>query len=123
MKPKQYPFYSIKRLINSLIYSIDGLTATFKSEAAFRLELFGMLFFLPAALIVECTTVERVLLIGSLMLVLMVELINTAIEAVVDRISEEKHELSKKAKDVGSAVVLIALLNAAVTWGIILFME
>ncbi len=122
MKQKQYPFYSLKRLYNSLIYSIDGLKATFKTEAAFRLELFGMLFFFPAAFILDVSTVERVLLIVSLMLVLMVELMNTAIEAVVDRISEEKHELSKKAKDVGSAIVLLALLNAALTWGIILFM-
>lgn len=117
---QQYPFYSIKRLINSAQYSIEGLIAAFKSEAAFRLELFAMLFLLPIAFMLDCTIVERVLLILSLMLVLMVELINTAIEVVVNRISQDLHELSKKAKDIGSAIVFLALINAAVTWGIIL---
>ena len=117
---QQYPFYSIKRLINSVIYSIEGLVAVFKSEAAFRLELFLMLFLVPIAFMLDFTAVERILLITSLMLVIMAELMNTAIEVVVNRISAEKHELSKKAKDVGSAIVFVSLINAAVTWGIII---
>ena len=122
MKQKQYPFYSIKRLCNAFVYSIDGLKATFETEAAFKLELLGVLFLFPLAFMLDISVVERALLISGLMLVLISELINTAIEAVVDRVSDEKHELSKKAKDVGSAIVLLALLNAVLTWGIILFM-
>jgi diacylglycerol kinase (ATP) len=117
---KTSSFYSITRLMKAFKYSVDGLVSAFKSEAAFRLELFLLIILLPVAFIVEATVIEKVLLVSSLVLVLIVELINTAIEAVVDRVSLEKHELSKKAKDVGSSAVLIAALNAAFVWGAIL---
>lgn len=119
---KQYPFYSVTRLVKAFGYSFEGLLSAFKTEAAFKLELFCLIILLPLVIVIDCSVVEKVLLVSSLILVVMAELINTAIEAVVDRISEEKHELSKKAKDVGSSIVLVSLVNAVFTWGIILFM-
>jgi len=119
---KKYPFYSVTRLLKAFGYSFEGLVAALKTEAAFKLELFCLIFLLPIAMLTDCSVVEKVLLVSSLILVVMAELMNTAIEAVVDRISEEKHDLSKKAKDVGSAIVLVSLINAVFTWGIILFM-
>lgn len=116
----QYPFYSVKRLINAFGFSLAGLVSTFKTEAAFRLELAFLVILLPIAIMMDCTAIEKAMLIASLMLILITELINTAIEAVVDRISEERHILSKKAKDAGSAIVLIALINAVCIWAIIL---
>ncbi|MCG6221590.1 diacylglycerol kinase [Vibrio diabolicus] len=104
------------------VYSLQGLKAAFKHEAAVRQEA-GLLIF---AVILLCwfdvTSVERILMIGSLVLVLIVELLNSAIEAVVDRIGVEHHELSGRAKDIGSAAVLVSLIFAAFTWLSILFL-
>lgn len=111
----------MKRLYNAFWYSWAGLVAAFKDEAAFRQEIllsliaFILLFVLPLAL------TEKMLMGASMFLVLIVELINSAIEAIIDRVSAETHPLSKKAKDIGSAAVLLALLNAAFVWGICLF--
>ena len=102
-------------------YSIKGLKAAVTHEEAFRLELMAMVVMLPLALWLGEGAAERALLIGSLLLVLIVELINSALEAVVDRVSVEHHELSGRAKDIGSAAVFIALLNVVAIWGLILY--
>jgi diacylglycerol kinase (ATP) len=106
----------ITHLIHSTRYSMKGLKAAFQHEAAFRQELFLCLLLIPAAFWLGQTTVERLLLIGSCMLVLIVELVNSAIEAVVDRIGPELHELSGRAKDIGSAAVFIALAFTGIVW-------
>ncbi|MBI3775112.1 MAG: diacylglycerol kinase [Gammaproteobacteria bacterium] len=108
------------RVISATVYSWAGLKATFKHEAAFRQELLLCIVLAPVALRVAHTGVERALLIGSLFLVLMVELLNSAVEAAVDRISDEHHELAGRAKDIGSAAVFVSLLNAAVVWALVL---
>jgi diacylglycerol kinase (ATP) len=106
----------ITHLIHSTRCSVKGLKAAFQHEAAFRQELFLCLLLIPAAFWLGQTTVERLLLIGSCMLVLIVELVNSAIEAVVDRIGPELHELSGRAKDIGSAAVFIALAFPGIVW-------
>jgi diacylglycerol kinase (ATP) len=111
----------IKRVIHATGYSLLGLTAAYKNEAAFRQELWLTIILAPFAIYLGNTGVERALLLGSLILVLIVELINSAIEAVVDRVGSEKHELSGRAKDIGSAAVMLALLNLFVIWGALLW--
>lgn len=111
----------LRRLINAMGYSFEGFAAAFKHEDAFRQEVFLTVLLIPLALYLEQTAVPRVLMIGSLFLVLIAELINSAIEAVVDRVSIERHALAKRAKDIGSAAVFVALTNVIVTWGLILF--
>lgn len=110
----------ITRVIKAAGYSWAGLKAAFKHEAAFRQELALCLIMIPAGLWLGQTGIERALLIGSLLLVLIVELLNSAIEAVVDRFGGEQHELSGRAKDIGSAAVFIALLNVFVIWLLVL---
>jgi len=112
--------FAMKRILKALVYSLQGLKATFVSEPAFRQEILLAVVLVPFAFWLDVTVVERVLLISSVVLVLMAELVNTAVEAVVDRISDAKHVLSGKAKDVGSALVLVALVHAAVVWLLIL---
>ena len=116
-KPEKAGFI---RLYNALIYSINGLKAAFKHEAAFRQETLLISIGSLMAIFLPITLVEQLLLIASLALVLIVELINSAIEAIVDRISTDMHELSGRAKDIGSAAVLITLALAALIWGSIL---
>lgn len=111
----------LRRLINATRYSADGLRAAFRHEDAFRQELLGCLLLVPLALWLGDTGVERALMIGALLVVLVVELVNSAIEAAVDRISLENHLLAKRAKDIGSAAVMVALLNVLLVWGLILF--
>ena len=111
----------LKRLIKAIVYSFQGLRAAFKNEAAFRQEVYLSLALIPLGLWLGDTGLERALLVGSLLLVMIIELINSGIEAVVDRVGAERHELSGRAKDVGSAAVLIALLNALLVWLLILF--
>lgn len=108
------------RIIKAAGYSWAGLKAAFKHEAAFRQELALCLVMIPLGVWLGQTGIERALLIGSLLLVLIVELINSAIEAVVDRFGGEQHELSGRAKDIGSAAVFIALLNVVVIWALVL---
>ena len=108
------------RIFYALIYSINGLRAAFKHEAAVRQESILIGIGVLVALFLPVTLVEKLLLIFSLSLVLIVELVNSAIEAVVDRISTVQHELSGRAKDIGSAAVFISLTLATLVWGSIL---
>ncbi|HCM2157492.1 TPA: diacylglycerol kinase [Vibrio parahaemolyticus] len=97
-------------------YSIKGLKAAWTHEAAFRQELVLTLVLSISAFFLPVTTLERVLMISSLLLILIVELINSAVEAVVDRVSDDWHELSARAKDIGSAAVFVALFLALFVW-------
>jgi diacylglycerol kinase (ATP) len=107
-------------VLNATRYSLAGLAAAARHESAFR-ELVGLcIVAIPAALWLGDNGVERALMIGSVLLALIVELLNAAVEATVDRISLEHHRLAKRAKDIGSAAVMMALLNAAVVWLLIL---
>lgn len=111
----------IQRILKASIYSLQGLKAALKHEAAVRQELVLLIIAVLLLCWFDVSQVERILMIGTVVLVLIVELINSAIEAVVDRIGVEKHELSGRAKDIGSAAVFVALLFAAFTWSYILF--
>lgn len=106
----------IRRLINALFYSLSGLKLAFRHESAFRQEIALAVILIPVACVIPVGAVERVLLIASVLLVLIVELLNSSIEAAIDRIGLDTHRLSKRAKDLGSAAVLIALTALAVTW-------
>ncbi len=106
----------IARIIDATGYSWKGLKACYRSEAAFRQELWFSAVLLVASFWVAQTVVEWILLMAPLMLLLIVELLNSAVEATVDRIGGERHELSGRAKDMGSAAVLLCLLLAAMTW-------
>lgn len=106
----------LHRLLMSTVYTSKGLKRAFCCEAAFRQELYLAVVLVPIALWVDVSAIERVLLIASLGLVLIVELLNSAIEAVVDRIGSEHHELSGAAKDMGSAAVFIALMLVVFVW-------
>ncbi|MEZ9321253.1 diacylglycerol kinase [Vibrio sp. 10N.261.55.A10] len=111
-----------KRIIKAAGFSWQGITSSFKNEAAFRQEVFMAVVLIPLAFYLDVSQVERILMISSVVLVMVVELINTAIEAVVDRIGSEYHELSGMAKDVGSAAVFICLALAGYVWLEILFL-
>ena len=110
----------LRRAWNSLFYSIDGLKAAFAYEAAFRQEVVLAALLIPAALWLPASGLGKALMIASVLLVLIVELLNSAVEAAVDRISLEKHALAKRAKDVGSAAVLLALTNVVIVWALVL---
>lgn len=109
----------LSRVVHATLFSVAGLKAAWMNEAAFRQEVLLCVVLIPASFWVGETAVERSLLIGACLLVLIVELINSAVEAIVDRVSSERHELSGRAKDLGSAAVLIALVLAAIVWGLI----
>ena len=111
----------IDRLFRAFGWSMSGLKAAYKEEAAFRQELLACIILAPLALYIGKTGLEKSLLLGSLLLVLIIELLNSSVEAAVDRISVEQHDLAGQAKDMGSAAVFIALLNAAVVWLLVLF--
>lgn len=110
-----------KRLIPAFGYSCDGLKAAWHGEAAFRTEVLAACVLVPLAFYLAPGYLQLILMVGSLLLVLAVELINTAIEAAIDRHGEERHPLAKQAKDAGSAAVLIMLINAAFVWLAVLF--
>jgi diacylglycerol kinase (ATP) len=112
------PSNEIVRLARAFGYSLAGLRYAL-SQPAFRIELIAFLLLVPLAFRLTESAAERALLIGSLWLVLIVELLNTGIERAIDRISADWHDLSKKAKDVASAAVLLSLLNAATIWLVI----
>ena len=118
-KPENIPTSTGNALWNAFCYSMDGLRFAIK-ERAFRQEILLACVLIPVALYLAKNGIERALLIGSVMLVPIVELLNSGIESAIDRISLERHPLSKKAKDVGSAAVLLALLNCAIVWGCVL---
>lgn len=109
----------IKRLIHATKYSLQGLKAAWKNEEAFRIEVVLAAILIPAAFWVGDTALERALLIASLFIVLIAELMNSAIEAIVDRIGLEHHELSGRAKDIGSAAVFISLVSNTIVWVLI----
>jgi diacylglycerol kinase (ATP) len=106
----------ITRWIKALGFTWLGLKATYKHEEAFRQEVFLLLFSTPLAFWLADTGIEIALMIGSVLLLLIVELLNSAIEAVVDRFGGEIHELSGRAKDMGSAAVFVAMINVALVW-------
>jgi len=110
----------LHRLYFATLYSWRGFRSSWASEAAIRQEVIALALLLPVAFMVDVYPAERALLVLSLFLVFIVELLNTAIEVVVDRIGSEYHELSGKAKDIGSAAVLSSLLGAALVWCVIL---
>ncbi|MHA7879351.1 MAG: diacylglycerol kinase [Saccharospirillum sp.] len=107
----------IRRIINASRYSHQGLVSALTHEAAFRQEVALLVIGLPLAFWLSDTLSQAALLIASLLLVLVVELLNSAIEALVDRVSTRNHELSGRAKDMGSAAVMLTLLLAATLWG------
>jgi diacylglycerol kinase (ATP) len=104
------------RIWRAFRYSLEGFAAAIRHEHAFRQELMLFVLMLPFALLMQFTAIERALLIASLMLVLIVELLNSAVEAVVDRVSMDDHDLSKRAKDIGSAAVFLSLVLTGVVW-------
>jgi diacylglycerol kinase (ATP) len=110
----------ITRAFRAAINSWNGLIYAYKEESAFRQELALSLILIPLAIYLPVTPIEKILLIASVILVLIIELLNSSVEAAIDRISFEVHDLSKRAKDFGSAAVMLALLLCALTWTIIL---
>ena len=110
----------LRRVLNAAGYSADGLRAAFRHEDAFRQELLLSGVLIPLGIWLGDTGIERALMIFSVLLVLMFELVNSAIEATVDRISLENHLLAKRAKDIGSAAVMIALANVVLVWALVL---
>ncbi len=112
--------FDLKRVMRAVGYSLAGLKAALKHEAAFRQELALFVILAPLGFWLGRNGIERSLLVGSLVLVLVVELLNSAVEAVVDRIGSEKHDLSGRAKDMGSAAVLLSLFLAVGVWALVL---
>ena len=113
----------IKRLYNAFFFSIAGLKATWKNEEAFRLEVILFVLTTPLALWLGETTVEKILLISAVVMIMIVEILNSAIEAVVDRSGTEYHELAGRAKDMASAAVLLSMVLAAAIWSAILLVK
>jgi len=121
--PKMSPYKShdgVAHIWKACFYSFHGLVAAFRGETAFRLLVLLAVVLIPLAVVLPFDRFERALLIGSMLLSLIVELLNSAIEAVVDRISYDEHPLSKQAKDMGSAAQMLGLVNIAVVWGFVL---
>ncbi|MBK0096500.1 diacylglycerol kinase [Erwinia sp. S63] len=106
----------IQRIVNAAGYSWQGLRAAWQHEAAFRQEVIAALVAIVVACWLDVDVISRVLMIGSVVLVIIVEILNSAIEAVVDRIGQERHPLAGRAKDMGSAAVLLAILLALFVW-------
>jgi len=106
----------LRRIVNAFFYSMSGLQLAYRHENAFRQEVLGAAILLPIACFISVTPVERVLLIGTVLLVLIVELLNSSIEAAVDRAGLETHHLAKRAKDIGSAAVFLALILLGTAW-------
>jgi diacylglycerol kinase (ATP) len=112
----------LERIIKATTYSIKGLVNSFRNEAAFRQELFLVMFMLPFGLWFGETGIEKALLTMVLFIVIIVELLNTGIEAAIDRFGGDHHKLSGYAKDAASAAVFVSLLNVVVVWSLILFL-
>ena len=111
----------ITRLINAFGYSMEGFKAAFKNEDAFRQEIYLAIILIPLGFLVGETVTQKILLLSSIFIVLIVELLNSGIEATVDRITIEAHDLTKRAKNIGSAAVFLAIINLLFTWVFILF--
>jgi diacylglycerol kinase (ATP) len=110
-----------KQIYKALIWSYKGLRAGWTFEASFRLEVYLFIIFFPLGLWIGQGAVEKAMLSGSLLLVLSAELLNSAVEAVVDKVSPEFHELAGRAKDMGSAAVFLLMLNVMLCWGLVLW--
>ena len=110
----------LPRIWNAFLYSLDGLRAAFRHEDAFRQEVLLAVLLIPTALVAPASGTGKALMIGAVLLVLIVELLNSAVEAAVDRISLESHPLAKRAKDSGSAAVFLSLINVPVVWLLVL---
>lgn len=111
----------LRRVINAFGYSVEGFKAAWEHEFAFRQEVVVFILASVLALVLPVSAFQKLVMINVMLLVLLVELINSAIEAVVDRVSLERHPLSKRAKDLGSAAVAVSILIAGLTWTVILF--
>ena len=111
----------LRRIWNALFHSIDGFRAAYRHEDAFRQECLLAAILVPAALFMPTSGLGKALMIGAVLLVLVVELLNSAIEAAVDLVSLENHQLAKRAKDISSAAVFLSLANVAVIWALVLF--
>jgi len=111
----------MQRVWNAAFYSIAGLRAAYRHEDAFRQEVLLAAVLIPLALFLPTTGIGKALMIASVLLVLIVELLNSAVEATVDRVSLENHRLAKRAKDIGSAAVMMSLANVIAVWLLILF--
>ncbi len=110
----------LRRIFSAFFYSLDGFRAAWRNEHAFRQELVLVIIGIIVALILPVSAFEKLMMIAVLLQILVVELINSAIEAVVDRVSLERHRLSKNAKDFGSAAVLLTLIMGIATWAVVL---
>lgn len=113
----------ISRLIAATGYTFSGLKAAFRSEEAFRQEVLLAVIMIPAALWLGQTLLERIVLIATVLIVMITELLNTAVEYTIDRIGQERHELSGHAKDIGSAAVFVSLMLALITWASFLWVR
>lgn len=113
----------IERMRNALRYSLQGLVEAFRCEGAFRTEVLLACILIPSAFFVSTEAVVRALLVGSVLILMVTELLNSGIEAAVDRISMERHELAKRAKDIGSAAVFVAVINVTIIWLLVIFTE
>src|SRR5215510_7869582 len=111
----------LRRIFNAMFYSVDGFRAAYRHEDAFRQEVMLAVVLIPLALFLPASGVGKAMMIASVLLVLLVELLNSAVEATVDRISLENHQLAKRAKDIGSAAVFVSLVNVLAVWGLVLF--
>ena len=111
----------MRHIVNALIWSMAGIKAAWKHELAFRSQVVVIAIMLPIGFWLGRTAVEWALLLGSCMLVLITELLNSALEAIVDRIGPEYHELSGRAKDLGSAAAFFSMTTAAIIWGLIVY--
>jgi len=109
----------LRRLVNAFFYSLSGLRLAILHESAFRQEVFLAAVLIPIACVVEVSAVERAVMIASVLFVLVVELLNSSVEAAIDRIGLDTHRLSKRAKDLGSAAVFVALAMLTATWALI----
>ena len=119
MKPSHS--HALEHLFHATKWSIAGLKAAWKHEQAFRIEMVMSLLIIPAAFYLGETSIEKIILCGSWLLVIVVELLNSAVEAVVDRVGTDYHELSGRAKDLGSAAVFVSNFIFAGTWAILIF--
>lgn len=110
----------IERIIKATGYSWQGLRAAYRYEAAFRQEIFLAIILVPLGIWLGQTGLEKAILVSSVILVLIVELLNSGLEVIVDRIGDEQHKLSGRAKDIGSAAVFVSLLNVLIVWGFVI---
>ncbi|MES2565123.1 MAG: diacylglycerol kinase [Pseudomonadota bacterium] len=110
----------LARIWNAVFYSLDGMSAAFRHEDAFRQEVLLALVLIPIAIHMPASGPGKAMMVGSVLLVLIVELLNSSIEALTDRVSLEDHMLSKRAKDMGSAAVMLALINVPTVWLLVL---